>query len=89
MAATKPFTAHLPADLSDQIALYSDRLERSRAWIVKQALINWVQDEELKYQLTMEALHEADAGKAIPHDAVVAWAESLNTDTPLPVPSCS
>ncbi len=37
--------------------------------------------------LTMEALADVDAGRTTDHQAVQAWAESLSTDTPLPVPS--
>jgi predicted transcriptional regulator len=29
---------------------------------------------------------DVDAGRVIAHQAVQAWADSLNTDNPLPVP---
>jgi predicted transcriptional regulator len=31
-------------------------------------------------------LADVDAGRVIDHQAVQAWADSLSTDTPLPVP---
>lgn len=43
------------------------------------------QDEERSH-LTGEALADVDAGRLIDHQAVKAWAESLSTETPLPVP---
>jgi predicted transcriptional regulator len=64
----------------------AERLERSRSWIVKQALANWVAEEEERRKLTLEALAEVDAGEVIDHDAVKAWAESLGTAKPLPPP---
>jgi len=36
--------------------------------------------------LTLEGLADVDAGNAIDHQAVQAWADSLDTDRPLPVP---
>ena len=67
----------------DQIAA---RLERSRGWIVKQALMVWGEQEEERSRLTREALADVDGGQVIDHQTLQAWAESLDTDEPLPVP---
>tara|TARA_R110001583_G_scaffold180533_1_gene337625 strand:- start:1705 stop:1857 length:153 start_codon:yes stop_codon:yes gene_type:complete len=37
-------------------------------------------------QLTQEALADVDAGQVINHQAVLAWADSLGSDQPLPAP---
>jgi predicted transcriptional regulator len=42
--------------------------------------------EDERDRLTQEALADADAGQVIDHQAVLAWADSLNSDQPLPVP---
>ena len=34
--------------------------------------------EEKRYQMTLEALAEIDAGKVVPHAVVQAWADSLD-----------
>lgn len=47
-------------------------------------LENTLHDE--KKGQTMEALADVDAGRTTDHQVVQAWAESLSTDTPLPVP---
>lgn len=86
LAATKVVTAHLPRDLADRVDAYAARMERSRGWIVKQALANWISWEEEKDRLTREALGEVDAGLVVPHDEVRAWALSLGSDKPLPRP---
>jgi predicted transcriptional regulator len=85
-AATKVVTAHLPRELADRVDAYAARMERSRGWIVKQALADWIWREEEKDRLTREAMAEVDAGFVIPHEEVEAWALSLETDTPLPRP---
>ena len=82
---TKVLTAHVPLTLAEKLDQIAARLERSRGWIVKQALSAWIDQEEEHRRLTLEALEDVDAHQVIDHKAVFAWAESLNTDTPLPV----
>jgi predicted transcriptional regulator len=53
---------------------------------MKQALAAWVELEEERHQMTLEALEDVDAGRVIDHQAVQAWAASLGTDKPLPKP---
>jgi predicted transcriptional regulator len=86
MQTTKVFTAHVPLPLAEKVDQIAARIERSRAWIVKQALCAWIEQEEERRQLTLEALEDVDAGRLIDHQAVQAWAASLGTDTPLEVP---
>ena len=83
---TKVITAHVPMALAEKVDSLAERLERSRGWIVKQALSAWVEQEEERRRLTLEALADVDAGKVIDHQAVQAWADSLTTDTPLSPP---
>ncbi|WP_085725226.1 CopG family ribbon-helix-helix protein [Pseudomonas sp. R37(2017)] len=85
-ARTRSVTAHVPIELAERVDEVAERLERSRNWIVKQALCAWLDQEEERSRLTREALADVDAGRVIDHQAVQAWAESLSTDTPLPVP---
>ena len=83
---TKVLAAHVPLPLAEKIDRLAARLERSRGWIVKQALAAWIDQEEERSRLTREALADADAGRVIDHQAVQAWADSLGTGDPLPLP---
>lgn len=83
---TRVLTAHIPEELAEKVDRYAESMERSRAWIVKQALANWVDWEEEKDRLTLEAIEAADRDGTIPHDEVVNWARSLSTNSPLPTP---
>ncbi|PKY11685.1 CopG family transcriptional regulator [Acidithiobacillus marinus] len=85
-AATKVLTAHVPLPLANKVDQMALRLERSRGWIMKQALSAWIAHEEERDRLTQEALADVDAGQVIDHQAVQAWAENLGTDQPLPAP---
>ncbi|MGK9232559.1 ribbon-helix-helix domain-containing protein [Inquilinus limosus] len=83
---TKVLTAHVPLPLAEKVDELAARLERSRGWIVRQALAAWIDQEEERRRLTLEALADVDAGHVIDHQSVQAWADSLDGDTPLPVP---
>jgi predicted transcriptional regulator len=77
---TKLISAHVPVPLADKVELLAERLERSRGWIVQQALAAWVEREEERRRLTLEALDDVDAGRTVDHRAVLAWADSLESD---------
>ncbi len=83
---TKVFTAHVPLALADKVDLLAARFERSRGWVLKQALAAWVDQEEERSRLTREAMADVDAGRVIDHQAVQAWADSLETEQPLATP---
>jgi predicted transcriptional regulator len=83
---TKVLTAHVPLSLAEKVDQIAARQERSRGWVVKQALSAWIDQEEERSRLTREALADVDIGHVIDHQSVQAWADSLNTDQPLPLP---
>lgn len=83
---TKVLTAHVPIALAEKVEAMALRLERSRGWVMKQALAAWVDQEEERHRMTLEALADVDADRVIDHRAIQAWADSLGTDKPLPPP---
>ena len=83
---TKVLTAHVPLGLAEKVDRFAANLDRSRGWVLKQALSHWVEQEEERNRLTREALADVDAGHVIDHRTVQAWADSLSTGSPLPVP---
>lgn len=86
-AETRVFTAHVPIPLAEKVDQMADRLERSRGWIMKQALSSWIVLEEERERLTQEALADVDARRVIDHQAILAWADSLSSNLPLELPS--
>ena len=84
--STKVLTAHVPLPMIEKVDEIATRLERSRGWIVKQALSAWIEQEEEYRRMTLEALAEVDANQVVDHQSVRAWAESLNSNNPLPLP---
>jgi predicted transcriptional regulator len=85
-AKTRVLTAHVPLQMAEKVDQMAARLERSRGWIMKQALSSWLDQQEERSRLTQEALADVDAGHVIDHQAVQAWADSLDSENPLSVP---
>lgn len=83
---TKVLTAHVPRALAEKVDHLALKLERSRGWIVKQALTAWVAQEEERHRLTLDALKDVEAGRVVSQAQVEAWAASLEADVPLPLP---
>ena len=83
---TKVLTAHVPIPLAEKVDQIAARMERSRGWIVKQALSAWVDQEEERRRMTLNAMADVEAGQIIDHQSVQAWADSLSTDKPMTTP---
>ena len=79
--APQTVTAHIAR--VDALAALQDR---PRGWAVKQALADWVDVEEQRHQLTLEALENVHTGMGVPRHGMASWSQSLAADKPLPLP---
>ena len=75
---TRVMTAHVPQGLADRIDELAQRADRSRGWIIKQALGEWVAREEEYDRLTREGLADVDAGRVVSHREIQEWAGGLD-----------
>jgi Predicted transcriptional regulator len=73
-------TAKLPDKLASRMDAVADRIERSKSWIVRQAVTEWLAEEQRRYELTLEALGDVDEGRMIGHDDVKKWADRRKRD---------
>ena len=83
---TRVLTAHVPVTLAEKVDLFSNKLERSRGWIIKEALASWIEHEEKKNLLTWEAISSVDSGKTIDQTVMQDWAENLSTHNQISMP---
>lgn len=44
-------------------------------------------DQQGDIELAREALEDVDTGRVVDHQRVEAWAKSLGTDSPMPLPT--
>ena len=79
-------TAHIPKELVARVDAMAAFEDRPRGWVVKQALADWVDMAEERQRMLQEAFDDVDAGRLIPHEDMIAWAASLDTDTPMALP---
>ncbi|MBI5721430.1 MAG: ribbon-helix-helix protein, CopG family [Burkholderiales bacterium] len=73
---TRVISAHVPADMARQIDEAAVRMDRPKGWIVKQALTSWLDLEEKRHRLTLEALASVDAGRVVENKVVEVWVKS-------------
>lgn len=68
-------TANLPDELVAQMDEVADRIERSKSWIVREAVAEWLAEEQRRHGLTLEALKDVDEGRTISHEEVLSMVE--------------
>lgn len=73
-------TTKLPEDVVSRMDEIAGRMERSKSWIVREAVVQWLDEEQRRYLLTMEAIKEVDEGRMISHDELKVWAERAKRD---------
>lgn len=73
----KVITTHVPQELSEAVDRIAARLDRSKNWIVRQALADFVALEDERYNLTREGLDAIDSAQVVDHADMRAWADSL------------
>ncbi|MEQ1901756.1 MAG: ribbon-helix-helix domain-containing protein [Devosia sp.] len=86
--ATKVVTAHLPEELAVRLDQFAAGAERSRGWVMRRALEDYLDWEDEKNRLTLEAIEHTETHGTIPHEEVVAYFEArfngLNPEPPKP-----
>lgn len=65
-------TINLPADLVARLEAVATRIDRSKSWIIRQAVAEWLAEEQRRHELTLEALKDVEEGRTLPHEEVVA-----------------
>jgi predicted transcriptional regulator len=63
-------TAKLPDDLVSEMDEVAERIDRSKSWIVRQAVAEWLAEEQRRYELTLEALKSVDEGRTLTQEEI-------------------
>ena len=86
MNKTLPVSVRLRPELNNQIAAIASSLDRSKSWVIEQAIKDYVDLQAWQLEAVDQGLREADEGNLIPHDELAAWARSLGRSKDLPEP---
>lgn len=84
--ALKTVTAQLPVNLVARMDDLATKLDRSKQWIVRKAVVAYLARAERERRMIQEGLDDVTAGRLISMDAMERWADSLGTDHELPAP---
>jgi predicted transcriptional regulator len=84
--SSSTFSVRLPDDLRQAVDNYAKLTQRSRAFIVKEAVAGFMEDQEAYLAAIDEGLIEADKGVFVSGEAVFEWLESWGTDNVKPMP---
>ena len=65
---TRVLTAHVPLPLAEKVDRLAARLDRSRGWIIRQALAAWIDQEDERSRLLAEASEALDVRRVTSHE---------------------
>jgi RHH-type rel operon transcriptional repressor/antitoxin RelB len=88
MPDNRNISLELEPEVDARLTTVADTLHRSRAWVVEQAIKEFLDLQSWQLAAIRQGLDEADAGKLIPHEEVVAWVESWGKEDERPMPTC-
>jgi predicted transcriptional regulator len=63
-------TAKLPEALVTEMDKVAGRIDRSKSWIVRQALAEWLAEEQRRHDLTLEAMKSVAEGKSYSQEEI-------------------
>ena len=64
-------TANLPESLVSRLDEVARRIDRTKSWIVREAVADWLAEEDGRHELTLEALRDVDEGRTVPHEDIL------------------
>ena len=88
----KPVGVKLPLELKDRLHRISKEKHRSTHWLMKEAILQYVEREEAAEQFrreTIEAWEEYQRdGLHLTHNEMITWLSSWGTSDEMECPSC-
>lgn len=84
-------TVRFQADVEQQLEAIANRLQRSKGWVINQALSEYIdkqQREQERWQQTLDAMASAAQGKVVDASEVHNWLNSWGTENEQDAPRC-
>ena len=83
---TETFSVRLPDDLRQKVDDLAVATKRSRSFVIKEAVENYVLDYERYVRDLEEAMEDAKSGYGHSHEQIMRWVRSWGTKDELPPP---
>jgi len=87
MAKPATLSTRIPPKIKAGLADLAEMTDRPIAWHVNQALAQYVELNQWQVKAIKKGVASDKAGRLIPHEDVVAWVESWDTEHELPKPT--
>jgi predicted transcriptional regulator len=81
-----PLSVRLQAGLNEQLTAIAIAFDRPKAWIIEQAIHDYLAVQAWQLAAIEEGISAADAGRLVSHEDVAAWVESWDQTDELPMP---
>lgn len=83
-------TVRFQAEVEQQLEAIASRLQRSKGWVINQALSEYIEKQQLeqdRWQQTLDAMESAAQGKVVDASEVHSWLNSWGTEHEQDAPS--
>lgn len=70
-------SAQIPTDLANAVENLAVELDRSKSWIIKEALTAMLAERERRHQSIQAGLADVDAGRVVSHSDLVEFGNRL------------
>jgi predicted transcriptional regulator len=82
-------TVRLQPEVEESLEAMSGKMHRTKSWLINQALREFIQrqeQEQVRWQETLQAMESVAQGKVISGEAVHTWLRSWGDPNELPPP---
>jgi len=82
-------TVRLQSDIEEKLDAMANAQQRSKSWLINQALRDYIQHQEQeqeRWQQTLEAMESVAQGEVVSSQAVHAWMRSWGKPDEKPMP---
>ncbi|EBD6535504.1 transcriptional regulator [Salmonella enterica] len=70
-------SAQIPVELTLAVENLAVELDRSKSWVIKEALLSMLAERERRHQSIQAGLADVDAGRVVSHSDMVDFANRL------------
>lgn len=70
-------SAQIPQELAESVEKLAIELDRSKSWIIKEALRNMLAERERRHQSIQAGLDDVDDGRVVSHSSMLDFARRL------------
>ena len=78
-SAKQTISAQIPVELARAVEALATELDRSKGWVIKEALVSLLADRERRHQNVQAGLADVDTGRVINQSDMIDFANRLKT----------